>query len=153
MSGRMLLSHNFDVSPDAFQPLNRVTFTETFQIGLHSYGYLECRQIDHPHWIVEILFPPDRISPPQVGELCAHALGEQRRSHHPQNAVPVILVLGGLKATPPTSSHPDALQSGEWGVDVVETDNAAAFLQKISWATMIAQRPVGSIFKVELEGA
>lgn len=153
MSGRMLLSHNFDVLPDTFPPLSREAFTETFQAGLRTHEHLQCRQVAHPHWIVEILFPPDAISPQQVGELCAKALAEKRRSHHPNNAMPVILILGGLKTTPPTSNAPDGLQPGNWGVDVVETDNAETFLQKIAWEAMIAQRPADTIFRVDLKGA
>ncbi|MEO0987202.1 MAG: DUF2656 domain-containing protein [Cyanobacteria bacterium J06639_14] len=151
MSERMLLSHNFDVSPDDFPPLSRQSFADVFQQGLNSDEQLQCRLLDHPHWIVEILFPGDTLSAQQVGQLCAKALGHQRRSHHPENAMPDILVLGGLKTTPPTSNSPDALQPGNWGVDVVETGDSEVFLEKLGWEKMIAQRPVDTVFKVELK--
>ena len=149
--GRMLLSHNFDVSPDDFPSLSREAFTEVFRAGLSNHKQLQCRQLNHPHWIVEIRFPADTLSPSQVGELCAEALADQRRSPPPHQAIPHILVLGGLKSTPPTSNSPEALQPGDWGVDVVETADGEAFLQKITWEMMVSQRPADTVFKVELK--
>jgi Protein of unknown function (DUF2656) len=147
--GRMLLSHNFDVSPDLFTVLSREEFTAVFTESLSEQKKtLRCRMVDNPHWIVEILFGPDELSPEQVGALCVRALAEKRRMQ--RDTMPEILVLGGLKTTPPTSSSPDALQPGNWGVDVVETQSAEAFLQSIGWESTIAQRPANSVFKVEL---
>ncbi len=146
--GRMLLSHNFDVSPDLFTILSREEFTAVFVESLSEQRMLPCRMVDNPHWIMEILFAPDEFSPEQVGTLCAQALAKKRRMQ--RDTMPEILVLGGLKTTPPTSSSPDALQPGNWGVDVVETQSAGAFLQSIGWESTIAQRPANSIFKVEL---
>ncbi|MBW4552915.1 MAG: DUF2656 domain-containing protein [Aphanocapsa sp. GSE-SYN-MK-11-07L] len=148
----MLLSHNFDLSPDILPALSRAEFTAVFAEGLSTD--LQCCPIDHPHWIVEILFPTDKFSPAQVGELCAHALAAKRRDslqdgHDRQ--LPAILILGGLKTTPATSSSPEALQPNQWGVDVVETLSAQAFLQAIAWEATIAQKPSDSIFKVELD--
>jgi hypothetical protein len=145
--GRMLLSHNFDVSPDLFTALSREEFTAVFVEGLSAQKSLQGRMVDNPHWIVEILFSTDEFSPEQVGALCAQALAQKRRMQ--QGTIPDILVLGGLKTTPPTSNSPDALQPGNWGVDVVETQSAEAFLQSIDWDGTIAQRPADSVFKVE----
>jgi len=148
----MLLSHNFDLSPDQVSPLGREEFAEVFQVGLSTNDLLQSRLVDHPHWIVEIRFPTDTFSPLQIGELCAKALTDKRRSQQ-LNAVdfPEILVLGGIKTTPSTSDSPDALQPGNWGVDVVETRSGAAFLQVIGWDAVIAQKPLDSVFKVELK--
>lgn len=147
----MLLSHNFDVSPDQVPALSREEFAEVFQAGLQAHQSLQCRLVQHPHWTVEIRFPTDTFSPSQMGELCAQALADKRRSQQLSAAVfPEILVLGGIKTTPPTSDSPDALQPGNWGVDVVETNSGAAFLQAIGWENTIAQKPADSIFKVEL---
>lgn len=49
-----------------------------------------------------------------------------------------------------TNPSPDALQTGEWGLDVVETASAAQFLQKIGWEAVIAEKPADTVFKVEL---
>jgi hypothetical protein len=146
----MLLSHNFDLSPDVLPALSREEFAQVFQSGLSAQPNLHCRLIQHPHWTVEILFAVPEFSAQQVGELCAQALAEGRSPHITSGAKPEILVLGGLKTTPPTSNSPDALQPGEWGVDVVETSSGDAFLQGIAWETTIAQKPPDSIFKVAI---
>jgi Protein of unknown function (DUF2656) len=146
--GRMLLSHNFDVSPDLFTVLSREEFTAVFAEGLSAQKTLQCRMVENPHWIVEVLFATDEFSPEHLGKLCAQALAKKRRIQ--QDTVPEILALGGLKTTPPTSDSPDALQPGNWGVDVVETQSAKAFLQSIGWENTIAQRPPDSVFKVEV---
>ncbi|WP_242046047.1 MULTISPECIES: DUF2656 domain-containing protein [Calothrix] len=152
--GRMLLSHNFNVSPDTIPALSREEFVEVFQSGLSAHENLKCRLVNHPHWTVEILFPTNEFSPQQVGELCAQALAEKRRLQQLSTGnKPEILVLGGIKTTPPTSDSPDALQPGNWGVDVVETASGEAFLQAIAWDATIAQKPADSIFKVELKKA
>ena len=150
----MLLSHNFDISPDVLPALSREEFAEVFRLGLSAQPNLHCRLINHPHWTVEILFASPEFSAQQVGELCAQALAEVRTlgaKLSPQitsGTKPEILILGGLKTTPPTSDSPDALQPGEWGVDVVETPSGDAFLQEIAWETTIAQKSPDSIFKV-----
>lgn len=150
--GRMLLSHNFDVYLDTIPALSREEFAEVFQSGLSAYEHLQCRLVNHPHWTVEILFPTNEFSPQQVGELCAKALAEKRQSQQlSADTNPEILVLGGIKTTPPTSDSPDALQPGNWGVDVVETHSGETFLQAIAWDATIAQKPAESVFKVELK--
>jgi Protein of unknown function (DUF2656) len=146
--GRMLLSHNFQVSPEFFTALSRSEFTTVFAEGLGSQ--MKCQMLDNPHWVVEILFPADVFTPQQVGELCAQALAAKRQpaTHHSVTGKLEILVLGGLKTTPPTSDSPAALQPGNWGVDVVETSSGEEFLRSINWDTMIADKPPATIFQV-----
>jgi len=146
---RMLLSHNFDISSDILPKLSREEFTKIFEDGFKDFKELQCRMIVHPHWITEVLFPIADFSPEQVGRICAQAMAAKRR---PLNGIviPEILVLGGMKTTPPTSDAPDALQSREWGVDIVETLSGVAFLQKIDWDTTISSKPPEQIFKVQL---
>jgi len=157
----MLLSHNFDVTPDILPVLSRAEFAEVFQSGLSAIGQIQCRLVNHPHWIVEILFPTPEFSPYQVGELCARSLAAKRQTEQQTEplsqtvmpkSLPEILVLGGIKTTPPTSDSADALQPGEWGVDVVETLSGEAFLQSIEWDATFAQKSADSIFKVEIQG-
>jgi hypothetical protein len=152
----MLLSHNFNVSSDRVPALSREAFTEVFQAGLSTHPTLKCRMVEHPHWTVEVLFPTAEFAPAQVGELCAEALAQQRRQQivgqQVNSALPEILILGGIKTTPPTSDSPDALQPGDWGVDVVETESGEAFLQGINWDATVAQKPADMVFKVELKG-
>ncbi len=141
----MLLSHNFQVSPEFFTALSRSEFTAVFAESLGSQ--MKCQMLDNPHWVVEVLFPADVFTPQQVGELCAQALAAKRQ---PATSKLEILVLGGLKTTPPTSDSPVALQPGNWGVDVVETSSSEEFLQSINWDTMIADKPSTAIFRIEL---
>lgn len=150
----MLLSHNFNVSSDQVPILSREEFADVFQVGLHPHEQLQCKLVNHPHWTVEIQFPTDKFSPSQIGELCAKALASKRQSQQLSAEVfPEILVLGGIKTTPPTSDSPDALQPGNWGVDVVETPSGKAFLQAIAWDATIAEKPIDNIFKVEWKKA
>jgi Protein of unknown function (DUF2656) len=145
--GRMLLSHNFDITDGRLSALSREEFTELFRAGLSDDTRIQCRSIAHPHWIMEILFASD-LAPQAVGSECARILAQHRQQSAGNRAD--ILILGGIKTTPPTSPDPDALQPGEWGVDVVETVSGDLFLTKIEWAATIAQKPVDSIFKVQL---
>jgi hypothetical protein len=154
----MLLSHNFDISPDIAPALSREEFFEVFRAGLGTDANLKCRLLEHAHWTVEILFTTPEYSAPQVGERCAQALVDVRTlgaKLSPQirsELKPDILILGGFKTTPPTSDSPDALQPGEWGVDVVETRSSDDFLAGIAWDITIAQKPAESIFKVVRKG-
>lgn len=161
----MVLSHNFDISPDLIPAMSREEFVSVFQKGFgqsESSQTLLCRWLNHPHWILDIRFSRDDFSPLQIGESCARILAEYRRSQikatdSHTTALPEILILGGIKTTPATSTDPEALQPGDWGVDVVETHSSQLFLQNIGWEATIAhrwakpdQRPLPeSIFKVE----
>ena len=147
--GRMLLSHNFDVSDNRVPPLDREQFAAVFIEGFKDDKTVNCRLVNNPHWIVEILFPID-VSPPSVGSRCAHVLQAKRQQQSADQPIPDILVLGGIKTTPATNPSPDALQPGEWGVDVVETASAEQFLQAMGWLAAIAQKPADTVFKIEL---
>ncbi|MEO0800700.1 MAG: DUF2656 family protein [Cyanobacteria bacterium J06642_2] len=149
-SARMLLSHNFAVSVDRLPWLDREAFMQVFAESWRERSQLSCRLLDHPHWVVEISFLPEHLSPAELGDLCARTLAEKRRSQI-DGKLPDILVLGGIKNTPVTTSNPNGLQTGDWGVDVVETESAAAFLAEINWEGMTAARPPEDIFKVELK--
>jgi hypothetical protein len=153
LGGRMLLSHNFDTTDQTIPALSREEFARVFILGFEGHDTVKARFIDHPHWIVELLFALEQLSPQQVGEFCAQILADVRRSQKTsQGPIPPILILGGLKTSPPTSDSPDALQPGQWGVDVVETDSPEGFLATMGWEAAIAQRPADNIFKVELKG-
>jgi hypothetical protein len=145
---RMLLSHNFDLKDEHVPALSREAFTQVFIDGFSSHPEVQCRQVDNPHWIVEIVCVANFLTPQQVGEKCAQILSTSRS----QSLGTIdfdILILGGIKTTPATSNSPDALQPNQWGVDVVETKSGEQFLRSISWDTTIAGKPVNTIFKVE----
>jgi hypothetical protein len=149
----MLLAHNLTLSPDRVPALSREEFAEIFRSSLQAHPVIQTKLLHHPHWTVEILFPTASFAPQRVGELCAQALAQYRRSQVTSAEMPEILVLGGIKTTPPTSNAPEALQPGDWGVDVVETQSSEAFLQAIAWEATIAQKSADSIFKVESKDA
>ncbi|GGA08631.1 DUF2656 domain-containing protein [Okeania sp. KiyG1] len=151
-TGRMLLSHNFELSENTLPELNRKEFAQVFINGLSKYPQLKCRQLNHPHWMVEILFEHQVFSPPQVGEKCAEALREKRIiQKNDKDLIVDILILGGLKKTPPLSDSPDTLQTGEWGIDVVETHSAETFLNILNWEEKTAGKTIENIFKIEMK--
>lgn len=152
-NGRMLLSHNFDLSDAPFPELSREEFATVFSEGFRDYPTIRCRLLSHAHWVVEVLFPAADFAAAAVGELCANILVKKRSSQKPDDAaMPDILILAGNKATPATSSDPEALQTGEWGVDVVETASATQFLESLGWEAIASQKAPDSIFKVEIKG-
>ncbi len=149
-TGRMLLSHNLNISSEIFPQLSREEFTQVFSEGLSQYPLLKCRQLAHPHWMVEILFPTHDFAPPQVGQMCAQALIDKRMSQKTGDAtLPDILILGGLKKTPPLNNSSDTLQTGEWGIDVVETISAQQFLAALGWEEKTANKTIKDVFKIE----
>ena len=100
--------------------------------------------------MVEDLFSTDAFSPPQVGGFCAQRLVDKRMSQgKTDDSFPDILILAGLKKTPRLSSDADALQPGEWGVDVVETQSAESFLMPMGWEEKTAGKTIEDVFKVE----
>ena len=77
-TGRMLLSHNFDLADKTFL-LSREEFTQVFIDELDPYPDINCSAIDHSHWVVEIVFFSQQYSPAQIGEFCAQALENKRQ--------------------------------------------------------------------------
>lgn len=147
---RMLLSHNFDIADPAIPKLSREDFTAIFATALASEA--DCQLIENPHWIVELKFDGTRFTPQQIGDRIVQVLSEARRRSMPAGAIlPHTLSLGGLKQSPATSSSPTSLQPNEWGVDVVETVNADAFLAGLNWDATVATREPGTIFQAILK--
>ena len=149
-SGRMLLSHNFNLPEGTLPALSRAEFAQTFQSGLAAHSDLQCQPIENPHWIVEVRFDPSQRLPLAVGQVCLQALAAARRPQLLSGDLPHWLALGGVKSTPASGSSPTSLQQGEWGVDVVETASADAFLKEMGWEQAIAGRDAGTVFKVEI---
>jgi hypothetical protein len=143
---RMLLSHNFTLTGGSIPILTREAFAAIFMDGLQDCA--QCRLVENPHWIVEVLFDATQFSATQMGDRYAQALAHYRRALNQTNPLPQILILGGVKNTPATSDSPDALQPGDWGVDVVETEDIDTFLESIGWESAIASKAPETIFKV-----
>ena len=146
----MLLSHNFDLRQGELPALKREDFAQVFIDGLKEKEEVKCGYIENPHWVVEIIFPQDKYEPKAIGQLCGKILTGKRTSQQPDSKPTTdTLILGGRKTTPATSTSPTSLQTGEWGVDVVETAQAEAFLTSIDWNTLSADKPSDGIFKLE----
>ena len=148
MAGRMLLSHNYNVLDAAVPPLERSQFAQVFIDGFAERDGVTVIALDHPHWSVELKFEgEDAVA---VGQAVAEVLLAKRRSQRPDAILPYdTLILGGLKTTPPRGTSPLALQTGDWGVDVVETGEAASFLKDINWAALSGMKPQDQIFQIE----
>ena len=151
----MLLSHNFALQPERLSPLSTSEFAEVFIAGLSNYTQISCRPLEHPHWLVEIVFPTSDFLPADIGSLCAEALINKRLSEVSDSAaLPQVLILGGLKTTPATNNNPTTLQIDQWGVDVVETESAQSFLESIGWDSLITGKKPAEVFKlVFIEGS
>jgi hypothetical protein len=152
MSGRMLLSHNFTLDEQSVQALNREDFANVFIHGLMDTVGINCAFIDHPHWIVEVSYDAAEHSADSVGQRCAETLANYRKKHHKNNSGEhfTVMALGGQKQTPPTGPLP-ALQTGQWGVDVVETREPETFLAEINWNKLAGAKPAQEIFRLDCE--
>ena len=148
-TGRMLLSHNFDLRHSELTVLKREDFAQVFIDGLAEQKEIQCSYIDNPHWVVEIIFPIDKFEPKAIGQICGEILTTKRKSQQTSKLTTDTLILGGRKTTPATSMSPTSLHTGEWGVDVVETLQGDAFLAAINWDTLSANKPSDGIFKLE----
>ncbi len=146
---RMLVSHNFDITDPAIPVLSPGNFTEIFLMALEvndSVGF--CQRIDNPHWIFELRFDGNRFTAQQIGDRLVKALAEARKSKVAADVIrPHTLALGGLKQTPATVVSRNSLQPNEWGVDVVETVDADAFLAGLNWEATIASKDPATVFQ------
>ena len=148
-TGRMLLSHNFNLYDNVIPAMNREQFAQVFIEGFQEQDNISCSLIENPHWIVEIIFPIEQFSAQQIGVKCGHILADKRKSQN-NPKIPNILILGGKKTSPAVGNSPTSLQPGEWGIDVVETESTEAFLTSINWEELSSQRPIDNVFKIEL---
>ena len=144
----MLLSHNFDLRHSELPALKREDFAQVFADGLKGKEGVKCSYIENPHWVVEILFPADKYEAKEIGQMCGEILTSKRKQQSSALTTDT-LILGGKKTTPATSMSPTSLKTGEWGVDVVETLQANAFLESINWDSLSADKPSDGIFKLE----
>lgn len=145
----MLLSHNFNLNNNELPALVREDFAQVFIDGLQGKDNIKCSYIKNPHWVVEILFPTDKFEPKEIGRMCGEILTSYRNQLSDSKSSIDTLILGGRKTTPPTSTSTTSLQTGEWGVDVVETAQKSDFLAAINWDAMTANKPSDGIFKIE----
>lgn len=146
LDGRMLLSHNFTLTEGEVHPLNREEFAEVFSKGLNETAGINATLIENPHWVVDVAYATSQYSPAEAGKLCIDALAAYRADH--KKAGFTIMALGGKKTTPATGAPP-SLQTGEWGVDVVETAAPDEFLEEINWDKLSGTKPADDIFRID----
>ena len=146
---RMLLSHNFTLIESEVHPLNREQFADVFIKGLDEKSDIECALIENPHWVVEVNYSVDTYSPTDAGQLCVDALASYRTNSSDTKRF-TIMALGGVKNTPATVPPP-SLQTGEWGVDIVETTEPEVFLEEINWETLSQAKPPEDVFRIDHE--
>ncbi len=145
---RYLLSHNHNVPATTAPALTPTEFSTVFQTYLAAHlgqAATIVQALDHPHWRCAV---ETTAAPETVGQALGAALKQARAD---QGNAPIdypILALGGLKTTPATAPAPNGLQPGEWGVDVVETLDAEAFLAGLGWDTLIAGRSADELFQI-----
>ncbi len=144
---RLLLSHNFTLIESEVHPLNREEFADVFIKGLSSKSSVDCALIENPHWVVEVNYDTDEYSPTDVGQMCADALAAYRENSTDERSF-TIMALGGVKDTPSTAPAP-SLQTGEWGVDVVETTEPDVFLEEINWDKLSSAKPAENVFRID----
>ncbi|MEL7069229.1 MAG: DUF2656 family protein [Cyanobacteria bacterium J06581_3] len=144
--GRMLLSHNFALPEGEVHSLNREEFADVFVKGLADAEGVSCQLIDNPHWIVEVTYDTQKYAPTDIGNKCADTLAAYRKNRDKKEFT--VMALGGVKDTPATSPSP-SLQTGEWGVDIVETKDPESFLEEINWEKLSGVKPAEDIFRVD----
>ena len=96
--------------------------------------------------LLKFRYAADSLSPKAVGQLCADALTSYRKGHKANGFY--VMALGGEKTTPPTGGPP-SLQTGEWGVDMVETAEPEEFLAEINWNKLSGAKPAEQIFRID----
>ena len=108
---------------------------------------MDCTSIDNPHWVVEVGYDATQYSPTDIGQMCADALATYRQNSSDQKSF-TIMALGGVKNTPSSAPAP-ALQTGEWGVDLVETVEPEVFLEEIKWEKLAGAKPAEDVFRID----
>lgn len=139
---RFLLSHNLQVDSDRLPALSAVDLASGLLANISADVHTEA--LIHPHWLVQVdadLLPAD----------LAVAILQGWRRIRANAGVPddacQLLALGGRKDDP---AGPGALlQHGNWGVDVVETLDAAAFLHSINWEQLKQGRAADGVFRLQ----
>ena len=135
-----VLSHNLQIQTDQVPPLVFQDLANALRQHCPSVNMAEA--LDHPHW--KIRLESDAAPADFAAEMAAGWRAVRRSLGHDDSHA--VLALGGRKDTKGNPGAP--LQQGGWGVDVVETVDASAFLQAINWTGLTAGRPADGVFEV-----
>ena len=139
MATVFVLSHNLQVVATDVPSL---TPDELAQ-GLQQHPQInKAEPLQHPHWMVRL---EAELSPAELAHVVPAAWRSLRQeAGHAHNHA--VLALGGRKDSAGAPGSP--LQEGCWGVDVVETTDAQAFLAAINWEGLKQSRPADGVFEV-----
>ncbi len=97
------------------------------------------KPLNHAHWLLEL--QADSFAFTHIGQAITDYLAAKREDYVPTVEV---LALGGKKLLPSAFS---SLEVGDWGVDVVETHDAQAFLSAINWQAIVLSKDSESVFE------
>lgn len=142
---RLLISYNHAIADRIAPNLSRDEFCAVLTEALSEQQGWTIRAIAHPYWRCEIETDSD---PQAVGQVIVNAIVSYRQHQLQTSLGHNVLCLGGRKTSPNTSDEPHALQLGEWGVDIVETEDVEAFLDSINWEALTDVRPTDGVFKI-----
>tara|TARA_B100001109_G_scaffold237303_1_gene218323 strand:+ start:473 stop:907 length:435 start_codon:yes stop_codon:yes gene_type:complete len=135
-----VLSHNLQIQSEGVPPLVFEALAKALKE--HCSSIQQAEALDHSHWKIRLESTSDPAD--FAVELAAGWRSVRRAMGHEDSHA--VLALGGRKDSPGNPGAP--LQQGGWGVDVVETADASAFLQAINWAGLTAGRPADGVFEV-----
>ena len=135
-----IISHNLQIEDPAVPEVSADQLAQLLTESCTSIQSVEV--LDHSHWML-------RIESDKQAELFAQNLVDgwrvmRKASGHASNHK--VIALGGRKDSDSLGNSP--LQKGFWGVDVVETRNAEAFLQAINWEGLKISRPPDAVFEI-----
>ena len=139
---RFLLSHNLQVVSDNLKGLNSAELAAG--LVAHLSTDVRVQAVSHPHWLVQV---EAELLPVDLAKAVLLAWRQLRCSAGATDNDCQLLALGGRKDDQGASGA--LLQQSDWGVDVVETLNTAAFLQSINWDLLKQGRAPDGVFELQ----
>ena len=139
---RFLLSHNLQVVSDNLKGLNSAELAAG--LVAHLSTDVRVQAVSHPHWLVQV---EADLLPVDLANAVLLAWRQLRCSAGATDNDCQLLALGGRKDDQGASGA--LLQQSDWGVDVVETLNTAAFLQSINWELLKQGRAPDGVFELQ----
>ena len=139
---RFLLSHNLQVVSDNLKGLNSAELAAG--LVAHLSTDVRVQAVSHPHWLVQV---EADLLPVDLANAVLLAWRQLRCSAGATDDACQLLALGGRKDDQAASGA--LLQQSDWGVDVVETLDAVAFLQSINWELLKQGRAPDGVFELQ----
>lgn len=139
---RFLLSHNLQVVSEKLRGLKSADLAAG--LVAHLPTGVQVKALSHPHWLVQV---EADLLPIDLANAVLLAWRQLRCSAGANDADCQLLALGGRKDDQAASGA--LLQQGDWGVDVVETLSADAFLQSINWELLKQGRALDGVFELQ----